>query len=217
MAWSKLSMKSGLSLFIDDLSIKRSTGQFGLMRLFGYARVSTSQQSLDIQVNALREAGVKANRIFTDKTTGTTANREGLNLLQIKVEEGDVILVKKLDRLGRDTADMIQLIKQFDDMGVAVRFLDDGISTEGTMGKMVVTILSAVAQAECQRILERTNEGRIEAKAKGVKFGRKRRVNRQQVLTMKSQHLGASEIAKQLNIGRSTVYKILSEANSVSF
>jgi DNA invertase Pin-like site-specific DNA recombinase len=208
-------MKSGLSPFIDDLSIKRFKGQFGLMRLFGYARVSTSQQSLDIQVNALKEAGVKANRLFTDKMTGTTANREGLNLLQVKVEEGDVILVKKLDRLGRDTADMIQLIKQFDEMGVAVRFLDDGISTEGTMGKMVVTILSAVAQAECQRILERTNEGRIEAKAKGVKFGRKRTVNRQQVLTMKSQNLRASEIAKRLHIGRSTVYKILSEANLV--
>jgi DNA invertase Pin-like site-specific DNA recombinase len=211
-----LSMKSGLSPFIDDLSIKRFTGQLWLMRLFGYARVSTSQQSLDVQVNALKEAGVKANRIFTDKTTGTTANREGLNLLQVKVEEGDIILVKKLDRLGRDTADMIQLIKQFDAMGVAVQFLDDGISTEGTMGKMVVTILSAVAQAECQRILERTNEGRLEAKAKGVKFGRKRTVNRQQVLTMKSQNLGASAIAKQLNIGRSTIYKILRDANSAS-
>jgi len=151
-------MKSGLSPFIDDLSIKRFTGRLWLMRLFGYARVSTSQQSLAGQVNALKEAGVKANRIFTDKTTGTTANRAGLNLLQVKVEEGDIILVKKLDRLGRDTADMIQLIKQFDAMGVAVQFLDDGIRTEGTMGKMVVTILSAVAQAECQRILERTNE-----------------------------------------------------------
>lgn len=209
-------MKSVLSPFIDDWSIKRFTGQFGFMRLFGYARVSTSQQSLDIQVHALKEAGVKSHRIFTDKTTGTTANREGLNLLLVKVEDGDVILVKKLDRLGRDTADMIQLIKQFDAMGVAVRFLDDGISTEGTMGKMVVTILSAVAQAECQRILERTNEGRLEAKAKGVKFGRKRTVKRQQVLTMKSQNLGASAIAKQLNIGRSTVYKILSETNSAS-
>ena len=82
--------------------------------------------------------------------------------------------LKALDRLGRDTADMIQLINDFDQMGVAVRFLDEGISTEGTMGQMVVTILSAVAQAERQRILERTNEGRIEAKAKGVKFGRKR-------------------------------------------
>ncbi|WP_251320674.1 recombinase family protein, partial [Escherichia coli] len=78
------------------------------MRLFGYARVSTSQQSLDLQVRALKDAGVKANRIFTDKASGSSTDREGLDLLRMKVEEGDVILVKKLDRLGRDTADMIQ-------------------------------------------------------------------------------------------------------------
>lgn len=82
------------------------------MRLFGYARVSTSQQSLDLQVRALKDAGVKANRIFTDKASGSSTDREGLDLLRMKVEEGDVILVKKLDRLGRDTADMIQLIKE---------------------------------------------------------------------------------------------------------
>ncbi len=84
------------------------------MRIFGYARVSTSQQSLDIQIRALKDAGVKANRIFTDKASGSSTDREGLDLLRMKVEEGDVILVKKLDRLGRDTADMIQLIKEFD-------------------------------------------------------------------------------------------------------
>jgi DNA invertase Pin-like site-specific DNA recombinase len=101
------------------------------MRLFGYARVSTSQQSLDIQIKALREAGVEMNRIFSDKASGSHVNRDGLSLLRIKVEQGDVILVKKLDRLGRDTADMIALIKEFDNLGVAIRFLDDGISTEG--------------------------------------------------------------------------------------
>ena len=104
------------------------------MRLFGYARVSTSQQSLDIQIKALKTAGVKSNRLFTDKATGSHVKRDGLQLLRVKVEEGDVILVKKLDRFGRDTADMIQLIKEFDSAGVAIRFLDDGISTEGTMG-----------------------------------------------------------------------------------
>lgn len=179
------------------------------MRLFGYARVSTSQQSLDLQVKALKGEGVKANRIFTDKVTGSHTNRDGLRLLRVKVEEGDVILVKKLDRLGRDTADMIQLIKEFDDMGVAIRFLDDGISTEGTMGKMVVTILSAVAQAERQRILERTNEGRIEAKSKGVKFGRKPTIDRDKMQALREQGLGATDIARQMKIGRSTVYKIL--------
>ena len=185
------------------------------MRLFGYARVSTSRQSLDLQVKALKNEGVRANRIFTDKISGSHLDREGLQMLRLKVEEGDVILVKKLDRLGRDTADMIQLIKEFDDMGVAIRFLDDGISTEGTMGKMVVTILSAVAQAERQRILERTNEGRLEAKAKGIKFGRKPSVDKEKVRTLRSQGVGATEIARQLNIGRSTVYKVL-ELNQTS-
>ena len=179
------------------------------MRLFGYARVSTSQQSLEIQVNALREAGVKPGRLFTDKVSGSHVNRDGLQMLQVKVEEGDVILVKKLDRLGRDTADMIQLIKYFDETGVAVRFLDDGISTEGTMGNMVVTILSAVAQAERQRILERTNEGRLEAKAKGVKFGRKPSIDRKKLLSLHEQGMGATDIAKEMGIGRSTVYKLL--------
>ncbi len=157
------------------------------MRLFGYARVSTSQQSLDIQIKTLKDAGVKANRIFTDKASGSSADREGLDLLRMKVEEGDVILVKKLDRLGRDTVDMIQLIKEFDAQGVSIQFIDDGISTDGEMGKMVVTILSAVAQAERQRILERTNEGREEAKLKGVKFGRKRRINRKELLELHEQ------------------------------
>lgn len=181
------------------------------MRLFGYARVSTGQQSLDIQIKALEEAGVKKNRIFTDKISGSHTNRSGLELLRLKVEEGDVILVKKLDRLGRDTADMIQLIKEFDKASVAIRFLDDGISTEGAMGRMVVTILSAVAEAERQRILERTNEGRVEAKAKGVKFGRKPHINRDRIVEMKKQGIGATQIARELNIGRSTVYKILHE------
>lgn len=185
------------------------------MRLFGYARVSTSQQSLDFQIKSLKKEGVKPNRIFSDRATGGNTNRDGLTLLRVKVEEGDMILVKKLDRLGRDTSDMIQLIKQFDEMGVSVRFLDDGISTEGTMGKMVVTILSAVAQAERKRILERTNEGRIESKAKGVKFGRKRSIDRGQLKELIEKGTGASKIAELMKIGRSTVYKLMQEMDKI--
>ena len=181
------------------------------MRTFGYARVSTSQQSLDIQVKTLLEAGVAKHRIFTDKATGSNTDRAGLDTLRMKVESGDTILVKKLDRLGRDTADMVALVKEFDAMGVVVKFLDDGISTEGAMGKMVVTILAAVAQAERARILERTNEGREEAKANGVKFGRKQIVDRAKLLELKNAGIGATEIAKQLGIGRATVYKIMNE------
>ncbi len=186
------------------------------MRLFGYARVSTSQQSLAIQINALKEAGVIEKRIFADKASGSHSQRTGLDLLKLKVEENDIILVKKLDRLGRNTADMIQLIQEFEKMNVAIRFLDDGISTEGTMGKMVVTILSAVAQAERQRILERTNEGRLEAKKHGIQFGRKRKIDRKQVLKLIKEGMGAVQISKQMGIARSTVYMIENAQNQWS-
>ena len=187
------------------------------MRLFGYARVSTSRQALDSQVCALQAAGVIPHRIFTDQVSGRTLERPGLNTLQLKVEKGDVVLVRKLDRLGRDTADMIRLIQEFDQAGVAIRFLDDGITTEGTMGRMVVTILSAVAQAERERILERTNEGRLEAKANGVRMGRKPSIDRDLVLKLHRKGLGATKIARQMKIGRSTVYKIVSENSILNY
>ena len=181
------------------------------MRLFGYARVSTSQQSLEIQKQALKNEGVKESRIFCDKLTGSNMNRVGLDSLRVKVEEGDIILISKLDRLGRDTADMINLINEFNRMKVAVRFLDDGISTEGSMGKMVVTILSAVAEAERCRILERTNEGRIEAKSKGIKFGAKRRIDRNKLLKFREGGIKGTALAKEMGISRAAVYKILKE------
>jgi DNA invertase Pin-like site-specific DNA recombinase len=181
------------------------------MRIFGYARVSTSKQSLDLQVEKLKENGAQANRIFCDKASGSEMDRPGLNSLQLKVEEGDLVLVTKLDRLGRDTADMIALVNDFDRMGVGIKFLDDGISTEGSMGKMVVTILSAVAQAERARILERTNEGRVEAQIKGIKFGRKPHVDGDKILKLKQEGKGAVAIAEDMKIARSTVYKFLKE------
>lgn len=182
------------------------------MRLFGYARVSTSKQSLELQKQALKNAGVRESRIFFDKSTASNVERAGLNSLLVKIEEGDVVLITKLDRLGRDTADIINLIKEFNRMQVAVRFLDDGISTEGTMGKMVITILSAVAEAERARILERTNEGRIEAKFKGIKFGRKRKIDRNKLLyKFEHENIKGTALAKELGISRAAVYKILKE------
>ena len=185
------------------------------MRTFGYARVSTSNQSLDIQRKTLIEAGVQEQRIYTDKATGSNTERTGLDTLRLKLDAGDTVLVTKLDRLGRNTLDMIQLIEALDKAGVTVKFLQDGISTEGSMGKMVITILAAVAQAERARILERTNEGRLEAKASGKKFGRKPHIDRQQLLALHNDGKGATEIASTLNMARSTVYKVLKEEGLV--
>lgn len=181
------------------------------MRLFGYARVSTSQQSLEIQKQALKNAGVIESRIFFDKSTGSNVEREGLNSLLFKVEEGDVVLITKLDRLGKNTADMIGLINRFNKIRVGARFLDDGISTEGSSGKMVITILSAVAEAERLRILERTNEGRTDAKSKGIKFGRKRKIDRDKLFQCKERGINGMALAKEMRISRAMVYKILRE------
>lgn len=182
------------------------------MALLGYARVSTSQQKLDLQLSALQAQGVREDRLFTDKASGKDEQREGLQRLLGRAERGDLILVTKLDRLGRNTGDMITIIEELDARGVAVRFLDDGISTEGSMGKMVVTILSAVAQAERERIMERTNEGREAAQASGVKFGRKRSIDRLAVLQALGDGQGATSVAKTFGISRAAVYKIRKEA-----
>lgn len=179
-----------------------------MSRIFGYARVSTSAQSLDIQTKALLAEGVAESRIFTDKASGKNTDRPGLDLLRVKVETGDSILVTKLDRLGRNTGDMVSLIEEFSEAGVAVRFLKDGISTEGEMGKMVVTILAAVAQAERARILELTNDGRIQALANGVRFGRPPTADPEKVRKMR-ETMTAIEIARELKVSRQTVYNAL--------
>lgn len=181
------------------------------MRLFGYARVSSSKQSLGIQIKALKKAGVEDFRIYHDKETGTHLNRKGLNLLKLRVERGDIVLITKLDRLGRDTLDMVRLIEEFNQEEVILRSIDDGISTEGPFGRMIVIILSAVAQAERHRILERTNEGRLEAQKNGIKFGRRRIIDRRKIIQLYKSGVGATEVAKTMSVARASVYKILKD------
>jgi DNA invertase Pin-like site-specific DNA recombinase len=181
------------------------------MALLGYARISTNIQSLDLQIKRLMSEGIREDRIFADTASGKNDDRIELSKLRARAEKDDEVLCTKLDRLGRNTRDMIEIIEEFEIKGVHVRFLEDGISTNGPMGKMVITILSAVAEAERHRILERTNEGRVAAMDAGVRFGRKRWVDREKLLKMRNDGQGATDIAKALGIGRATVYKILKE------
>lgn len=179
------------------------------MSIFGYARTSPCLQSLDAQVAALESAGVDPSRIFIDQGTNSHTGRDGLHLLQNAAYQGDTVIVTRLDRLGRTIGELIELITAFDARGVILRFLDDDLSTEGGTANVIVSVLSAVDRAERQRIQERTSEGRLEAKEKGVKFGRKPSIDRDKVQTLRIQGFGAATIARQMNIGRSTVYKIL--------
>ena len=178
------------------------------MALLGYARVSTSQQKLDLQIFDLKQAGVREDRIFTDRMTGATDNREGLKRLLARAERGDVILCTKMDRLGRNTSDMIHIVDRCYKKGVAIRFLDNGLSTEGSMGKMVIQILAAVSEAERERILERTNEGRLAARLSGVKFGRKPHKNTEQAKHLICQDVPSKEVMARTGISRATYFRL---------
>lgn len=129
------------------------------MALLGYARKSASHQKLMVQITVLKSVGIRDEQIFTDMMSGATDEREGLQRLFARAERDDIILCTKMERLGRNTADMIHIVDTCYKKGVAIRFLENGQSTEGTMGKMVIPILTAVEEAEC--ILERTNDGEI--------------------------------------------------------
>lgn len=182
----------------------------------GYARVSTNQQDLTTQLDKLKAAGVKDHPdfLFSDKRSGKSDKRKGLETLLIKARQGDHILVTKLDRLGRNTADMIRIIEDLQERGITIEFLDDGINTKGPMGKMVTTILAAVAQAEHERILERTNEGRRAAIRRGVKMGRPPSITqetREKAVQMVSEGIPKASVAKELGFSRQKLYQILEE------
>ncbi|WP_455479117.1 recombinase family protein [Bartonella sp. B23] len=178
------------------------------MALLGYARVSTNQQKLTLQINELKNAGVREDRIFTDIMTGTTDKRDGLNRLLSRAEKDDAILCTKMDRLWRNTADMISIIDSCYKKGIAIRFLESGLSTEGTMGKMVIQILAAVAEAERARILERTNDGRTAAMAAGIKFGRKPHPKKEVALSLIKQGFSSKVVKEKTGISHATYFRL---------
>ena len=178
------------------------------MALLGYARVSTSHQKLTVQITELKSVGVRDDRIFTDMMSGATDEREGLQRLLARAEKDDIIICTKMDRLGRNTADMIHIVDACYKKGIAIRFLENGLSTEGTMGKMVIQILAAVAEAERERILERTNEGRAAAMASGVKFGRKPHPAASSAAYLIKQGFSANFVKEKTGISRATYFRL---------
>uniref|UniRef100_UPI0035D00417 recombinase family protein n=1 Tax=Bartonella sp. AP18SXNS TaxID=3243472 RepID=UPI0035D00417 len=145
----------------------------------------------------------------TDIKTGSTDQREGLQRLLVRAERDDTILCTKMDRLGRNTADMVSIVDSCYKKGVFIRFIENGLSTEGTMGKMVIQILAAVAEAERARILERTNEGRSAAMAAGVvKFGRKHHPKTEMLRSLIKQGISFKTIKEKTDVSRSTYFRL---------
>jgi DNA invertase Pin-like site-specific DNA recombinase len=142
------------------------------MTVFGYARVSTADQHLTGQTEALKAAG--ATTIYREKISGVRADRPQLAKLMAALKPGDVVLVSKLDRLGRSTRELLDLIDSIGKAGAVFRSLGDPLwDTSSPQGRLLSTLLAAIAEFERELIRERTGEGRKRAMANGVKFGRK--------------------------------------------
>ncbi len=184
------------------------------MASIGYARVSTADQNMALQLDALREAGV--DRVFSDQgVSGSTSARPGLDACLDHLREGDVLIVWKLDRLGRNTQHVLAVVEDLMSRGIGFRSITEGLHTEGAMGKAMLTIMAAFAQLERDTMIERTRAGLAAAAANGRKGGRPRKVDdaaAAKARSMKEKGINATDIAKILGVSRATVYRYLDAA-----
>src|SRR5262245_27046975 len=177
--------------------------------MYGYARVSTADQDVSIQVTALKAAGCKV--IRSEKMSGTT--RQGRKELDSRLEflrKGDTLVVTKIDRLERSIGDLQGIVAALKEKGAALRTVDgQAFDTSTAMGKCFLDMLGVFAEFETNLRRERQLEGIAKAKAAGVYQGRPASIDAVQVRAMKAEGMGATEIAKQLGIGRASVYRAL--------
>ena len=185
------------------------------MARVGYARVSTADQDLDIQIARLEAAGCGIVRA----ETGSGASREGrgeLATIMQFLRAGEELVVLRLDRLGRSTRDVLNLVHEFDAKGASLRVLEPEITTAGEMGRMVITVLSMVADMELKFIKDRQKAGIEAAKLNGVYRGKGRRksVDDDEIRRLVALGVGKAEIARRLKVSRMTVYRALEPSAS---
>jgi DNA invertase Pin-like site-specific DNA recombinase len=182
--------------------------------LIGYARVSTDEQHLDLQRDALLNAGVAAKDIYTDKVTGVKSERPGLQAALSHLREGDALIVWRLDRLGRSLKHLIETVTMLKQQGVAFKSLTENIDTATATGTLVFQIFGALAEFERNLIKERTIAGLQAARVRGRKGGRPRRNPASGRVALakrlyRDPTISIPEILKTLNISKATLYRWL--------
>ena len=186
-----------------------------MTHIFGYARVSTDEQNLATQIDALEKAG--CHRIFAEKITGTATTRPELDNLLKYVRPGDTVIVSRFFRLGRSSSHLVQLIEQFGRDGVIFKSLDLGVDSTTAAGKLVITVFAGLAEYQREELLEKTAHGRELAKAAGVHMGRRKGVEAAKLdKVRKALHakLSIAQIVEFTGIPESTVkrYRKIIEA-----
>lgn len=176
----------------------------------GYARVSTTGQKLDVQLDALKGC----DKIFQEKVSATSHKRPELEKMLSYVREGDVVVITKLDRLGRSVVDLCNIAKDLECRGVGLEVIDQRIDTTTSTGKLMFNMIAAVAEFELSLRYERQMEGIEKAKEKGVQFGRKKTIDRDAVLSLHQQGLSMGAIAKELGVSKGSVHGILNSGKS---
>ena len=174
--------------------------------IVGYARVSTTGQSLDVQMDELTAQGCE--RIFQDQASGTSRDRTGLNEMLEFVRDGDTIIVSRLDRFARSLTDLFQLLDELSRKGVAFQCVHQSIDTSSSTGKLTLAILGAVAEFENDIRRERQRAGIAKAKANGVYKGRKAEIDVERIREMVAQGMTASLIANELGCHRQSIYRL---------
>lgn len=182
----------------------------------GYARVSTGDQSLDQQLDALTAAGVESNRVYTDKLSGTSTRerRPGLAALLDYARAGDAIVVVGIDRLGRNAAEVMTTIRELGEQNIVLRSLREGIDTTNATGRMVAGVLASLAELELELGRERRAAARQARRAWGQHVGRPKVLDEKKAALAQRMHASgesASTIATALGVSRATVYRVLSE------
>jgi len=188
--------------------MRRVSGLAETEVLIGYARVSKDEQNLDLQFDALNAAGVE--RIFSDKESGAKADRKGLAETLSHLRAGDVLTVWKLDRLGRNTIQLMMLLNQLHERGVEFKSLTEGIDTTTAFGRFFFTMSATLRQLERDRLIERTKTGLKLAKARGRTGGRKPKLTSEQIEMAKgllASGKAPRDVAKAFGVGRSTLYR----------
>lgn len=183
------------------------------MKIFGYARVSSTDQDLDIQLAALKAAGCDA--IRSEKRSGASTNgRTELRVLLDFVRRDDVLVVTRIDRLARSIADLAAIVRELEAKGASLKAIEQPIDTSSAAGRAFLQMLGVFAEFETAIRKERQMEEIAAAKARGVYKGRPPSVKPDAVAALKAKGLGATEIAKQLGIGRASVYRVIADAQS---